>query len=336
MKKFLMPIILILGGAAIISGLITGCSGEEGADGVWESKNQGESWSKVFDYQKDAISGSGCYLSGAALSVGGDIFYIVEDDSDMTGEGYREGELKRTYWSMDKDGNSTELPMTSLKQENQEIFLNTFEFTDDNNILGIDTQGKIYVVDVKNNKLIWTIQDSKERFESYAMFYVNKKGIYTHLLGGSIVEQLVDNSLTSLAMPGLGYLRIAVMEDNSFFVTTVDCDNRYEIFRYTYSEMVDSKPQTRVKAYSLRDSPELRQSVIKFQNKNPDIFISLEIGVDGEQSGASVSDALRALNTEIMAGNGPDILLLDGLPVNSYIEKGLLTDLSQIVKTNTM
>lgn len=442
MKKFLKQIIFILGGAAIISGLITGCSGqkgkenlnteesakgryletkielpkgtdqildvctlengilrmaaagEEGADGIWESKNQGESWSKVFDYPKDAISGSGCYLSGAALSVGGDIFYIVEDDSEMKGEGYKEGELKLTYWSMDKDGNSCELPMTSLKDDNQDIFLNTFQFTDENKILGIDTQGKLYLVDIKNDKLIWTIQDSKERFESYgvmedtltavtssgvqlwelttgkimekdsvleeeilkdsqegnyqgfngqlsfeegkdnkAMFYVNKKGIYTHILGGSIVEQLVDNSLTSLAMPGMRYLRMAVTKDNSFFVAAMDSENHYEMFRYTYSEEAASKPQTMVKAYSLRDSPELRQSVIKFQNKNPDIFISLEIGLDEQQGAISVSDALKTLNTEIMAGKGPDILLMDGLPVNSYIEKGLLADLSQIVKS---
>lgn len=32
-----------------------------------------------------------------------------------------------------------------------------------------------------------------------------------------------------------------------------------------------------------------------------------------------------------MGGNGPDILLMDGLPVNSYVEKGLLADVSDTV-----
>ena len=32
-----------------------------------------------------------------------------------------------------------------------------------------------------------------------------------------------------------------------------------------------------------------------------------------------------------MDGNGPDIILLDGLPVESYIEKGLLEDISDVI-----
>ena len=32
-----------------------------------------------------------------------------------------------------------------------------------------------------------------------------------------------------------------------------------------------------------------------------------------------------------MAGEGPDILFMDGLPVNSYIEKGLLADVSDVM-----
>ncbi len=45
----------------------------------------------------------------------------------------------------------------------------------------------------------------------------------------------------------------------------------------------------------------------------------------------TTSDAIRTLNTEVMAGEGPDILFMDGLPVNSYIEKGLLADVSDVM-----
>lgn len=43
------------------------------------------------------------------------------------------------------------------------------------------------------------------------------------------------------------------------------------------------------------------------------------------------SDALRALNTELLAGSGPDVLALDGLPLSSYQEKGVLYDLSEVL-----
>lgn len=57
----------------------------------------------------------------------------------------------------------------------------------------------------------------------------------------------------------------------------------------------------------------------------------IEVGIS-EEDGKTVSDAIRSLNTEIMAGNGPDIILMDGLPIEDYIEKGVLEDLSDVVK----
>ena len=44
------------------------------------------------------------------------------------------------------------------------------------------------------------------------------------------------------------------------------------------------------------------------------------------------ADALRTLNTEILAGSGPDILRLDGMSLDSYLEKDILMDLSDLLK----
>ena len=43
------------------------------------------------------------------------------------------------------------------------------------------------------------------------------------------------------------------------------------------------------------------------------------------------ADALRTLNTEILAGSGPDILRLDGMSTKSYLEKDILLDLSDLL-----
>ena len=39
-------------------------------------------------------------------------------------------------------------------------------------------------------------------------------------------------------------------------------------------------------------------------------------------NGLTAEDAVKALNTEIMAGKGPDVLYLDGLPAGSLLIKG--------------
>ena len=50
-----------------------------------------------------------------------------------------------------------------------------------------------------------------------------------------------------------------------------------------------------------------------------------------EEDAVTSTDALKNLNTEIMAGNGPDVLILDGIPTDTYTEKGMLADISGIL-----
>ena len=50
-----------------------------------------------------------------------------------------------------------------------------------------------------------------------------------------------------------------------------------------------------------------------------------------DDNGVTLEDALKTLSTDILAGNGPDVLILDGMPVDSYVEKGILTDISDVV-----
>ena len=51
-----------------------------------------------------------------------------------------------------------------------------------------------------------------------------------------------------------------------------------------------------------------------------------------EGTAVTRDDAIRTLNAELLSGNGPDVLVLDGLPVENYIEQGMLLDLSSVVQ----
>ena len=52
-------------------------------------------------------------------------------------------------------------------------------------------------------------------------------------------------------------------------------------------------------------------------------------GVDDE-NGISESDAISSLNTQLLAGEGPDVIIMDGLNVRSYEDTGVLMELSQV------
>ena len=60
------------------------------------------------------------------------------------------------------------------------------------------------------------------------------------------------------------------------------------------------------------------------------MFVKKIIGMSGSD-GVTADDAIKSLNTEVLAGKGPDVLVLDGLPADSYVEKGALCDISNYV-----
>lgn len=161
--------------------------------------------------------------------------------------------------------------------------------------------------------------------------YVNSNGIYRYTLGETLVEQLVNGSLNSISSPEYSFNKIVATDDNSYLLLVTDDSGTYKLLKYAYSAEADATPSTEIKAYSLYDNANIRQAITSYQKANPDVYVSLEIGV-ADDSGVTANDALKTLNTNIMAGKGPDILILDGMPIDSYIEKGLLSDISDVLQ----
>ncbi len=80
--------------------------------------------------------------------------------------------------------------------------------------------------------------------------------------------------------------------------------------------------------YSLSDSTLARELVGGFALLHPEIKVCHETGEDG----LSVTEQADALSARLLAGTGPDVLLLDGLPAQVYQENGLLTDMAKTLE----
>lgn len=166
--------------------------------------------------------------------------------------------------------------------------------------------------------------------EEGRLIYCGHSGIFTHVMDGSTVEQVVDGTLSSLSDPSLNLVAVTEI-DGIFFLTCKGSEGGSRILKYAYDPNVAAQPEKEVKIYSLREDSGIRQSITAFQNLHPDTYINYEVGMNGTD-GVSISDALRTLNTDILAGNGPDILIMDRMSVETYVGKGLLTDLSDILE----
>ena len=155
------------------------------------------------------------------------------------------------------------------------------------------------------------------------VYVVGAKGIHRHAIGGNMMEQIVDGNLSMLSNPDYSVVSMLQLGDDSFLALFAN----HKLIRFTYDPDVPSVPENMLTIYSLQEDDNLRQAISFYQTQNPDTFVSYEIGM-GEGGSVTRDDAIKKLNTEIMAGFGPDLIVLDSLPISSYVDKGLLLDLT--------
>lgn len=170
-----------------------------------------------------------------------------------------------------------------------------------------------------------------EGTEEGMVFYVNHEGLFCHTRGGSVSEQLINGSLTSLGNVSASFIQLIMLDKENFLVFSNGGANAQKLLKYSYDKDASSVPETELKVYALEESDFLRQVITIYQKNHQDVYVNLQIGMSGED-GMTAEDAIRTLNADILAGNGPDVMILDGLPVDSYIEKGMLKDIAPLIK----
>ena len=170
-----------------------------------------------------------------------------------------------------------------------------------------------------------------------AVYVLTRKGLYYHVLYGDAMEQLIDGALNSMGnlkrtlvdmmvLPGDGSTEFLVLF-NDFTgdaATGVLC-------RYVYDENVPTVPDTLLRVWGLYEEEDIEILVSAFVASHPDLYVRYETGV-AKDSGVTREDALRNLSTELAAGTGPDVILMDDMPYASYVEKGVLTDLTELLE----
>ncbi len=178
-------------------------------------------------------------------------------------------------------------------------------------------------------------------------------GIHQYKKGGTMWETILDGRQLTMSSP-------------SFFITDFELlpgtyDTYYVMFRSTIAgqedifatyqfvenaagdlnsqpiqniEATDSfeskemnQPKREITIYSLWPNATVTQAIYNYTQLHKDVTINHIVSIT-DMKNPLQSDVIRALNTEILGGNGADIILMDGLPLSAYIEKGILMDLS--------
>ncbi|MDE7267007.1 MAG: extracellular solute-binding protein, partial [Lachnospiraceae bacterium] len=152
------------------------------------------------------------------------------------------------------------------------------------------------------------------------------KGLHRHVIGGSAVEQVIDASLSSFGNPSRPIVHAMELENEEFLAQFEDGS----LIKFYYDATVPTVPNDKLVLYSLEDNDTVRQAIAAYQTANPGMFVEYEVALEGD--GVTREDALKNLSTRLLNGEGPDILLLNDMPIDTYVEKGILLDMSDVIE----
>lgn len=160
-----------------------------------------------------------------------------------------------------------------------------------------------------------------------SLYMACRTGLYRYILGGSVIEQIADGQMTALGDTQRDPLALQALDNGEFRILF---SGNYMVEMY-YDETVPARPSRELTVYSLEEIGWIRYAGQLFQKEHPDVLVRYETGMEGDNA-ISKEDALKSLNTRLLAGDVPDVIVLDHMDIEQYADKGVLKELDGILQ----
>ena len=152
---------------------------------------------------------------------------------------------------------------------------------------------------------------------------------------GGDINSILEGTAYSIGSPNSSAVAILVLPDGSIIINMLEGMQANRLYKYVWDETASIDPDKRLSVWSLEENAFVRAAIAELRKKNPDSYISYEVALGGDNA-VSASDAIKTLNTRLISGSGPDVIILDGCPAESYADKGMLLELSGLVDTGNV
>jgi hypothetical protein len=127
-------------------------------------------------------------------------------------------------------------------------------------------------------------------------------------------------------------LKMIPVSETEFILTGTTPDSIIfeRLFKLTKVDPKDVPDRTIITVAAIADELYLSGYITEFMLAHPEYQVDYKLYA--EDSGTSFEDALEAFNTDILAGNVPDVLLIDAqMPYGNYANKGIFADLYPLI-----
>ena len=170
-------------------------------------------------------------------------------------------------------------------------------------------------------------------------FFISKNG---NLYGLNYGEEEVKNKIVDFMASDVGtdYISsVAGIDNEHFYAAYRDIEDGETLLGFfTKAKASASSQKTELVMAVIQNNTDVTKMVSNFNKNNDKYRIRLldYNAMYGNGDYMADSSVIEKLNTDIIAGNMPDILVLDAsLPVQTYINKGLLEDLYPYFESDT-
>lgn len=162
--------------------------------------------------------------------------------------------------------------------------------------------------------------------------YLDSTGLYRQVPGGGLTEQVLAGSGMTFSLESWYLASLSCAPDGSYLAVLRNMgEDISKLYRYAFDETLSAPTET-LEVWSLNENSTMRAAIQAFAQEHPECSVEYEPVLSGD-TGLTAEDALRTLNTELLAGDGPDVLLLDGTDAEAFADSGLLADLSAVAGT---
>lgn len=165
---------------------------------------------------------------------------------------------------------------------------------------------------------------------SYDMLATNSVGVWGFNWGDTDMTKVMDYILSDF--DGSYVYNIKALSETQFIGSYYDADWNYQVASFAKvpaDEVVDRYIMTMACYYT---SNELRKHVVEFNRSHEEVRITLN-DYSMYNSEEDYEAGINRLNSDILAGNVPDILVVpSSMDMGNYINKGLFADLYEFIE----
>lgn len=177
--------------------------------------------------------------------------------------------------------------------------------------------------------------------DKYDLLISRDSGLFGYDIETESIEVIIDWLKSGFDNTAMNSSCTTVLQDGRILCVTYNYDY-HGGGGYSYSSsdqiiniLTEVDPSTLpdkklIKLYALYLDVGIKRQIVEFNKNNPEYEIELTSYEDYASNG--YNDAITKLNNDMIAGNLPDIIVLNSsMPIDSYISKGLLADLYEFM-----